>query len=111
MSGVDSVIDAIRKPFLDIATDISGSIVYLDAGAAEVAQLSLGPAFLLGMHMAVGQPMAGCKMKRHPSSMKDYVMHGSLHGSGSVVPITALIWLCCRSWSSKCVRPRAVPSR
>jgi hypothetical protein len=48
MSGADSVIDASRKPFLDVATDISGSLVYLDAGAAEVPQLSLGPAFLLG---------------------------------------------------------------
>jgi hypothetical protein len=48
MSGADSVIDASRKPFLDVATDVSGSLVYLDAGAAEVAQLSLGPAFLLG---------------------------------------------------------------
>lgn len=48
MSGADSVIDASRKPFLDVATDISGSLVYLDAGAAEVTQLSLGPAFLLG---------------------------------------------------------------
>jgi hypothetical protein len=48
MSGIDSIIDASRKPFLDVATDISGSLVYLDAGAAEVAQLSLGPAFLLG---------------------------------------------------------------
>lgn len=50
MSGADSVIDASRKPFLDVATDISGSLVYLDAGAAEVTQLSLGPAFLLGAH-------------------------------------------------------------
>lgn len=49
MSGADSVIDASRKPFLDVATDISGSLVYLDAGAAEVTQLSLGPAFLLGL--------------------------------------------------------------
>lgn len=51
---VDNVIDAMRQPFLDIATDVHGSIVYLDAGAAEVAQLSLGPAFLLGRSLCTG---------------------------------------------------------
>lgn len=45
---LDSVIDAARQPFLDVAADIHGSLVYLDAGASEVAQLSLGPSFLLG---------------------------------------------------------------
>lgn len=45
---LDSVIDAARQPFLDLAADIHGSLVYLDAGAAEVAELTLGPAFLLG---------------------------------------------------------------
>lgn len=45
---MDNVIDAMRKPFLDSATIIQGSIVYLDAGASEVVQLSLGPAFLFG---------------------------------------------------------------
>lgn len=45
---MDNVLDAMRKPFLDAATDIHGAIVYLDAGAAEVVQLSLGPAFLFG---------------------------------------------------------------
>lgn len=45
---MDNIIDAIRQPLLDVATEIHGSIVYLDAGAAEVAQLSFGPAFLFG---------------------------------------------------------------
>lgn len=45
---MDSLIDAARQPFLDLAADIHGSLVYLDAGAAEVAELTLGPAFLLG---------------------------------------------------------------
>jgi hypothetical protein len=45
---MDNIIEAIRQPLLDVATEIHGSIVYLDAGAAEVAQLSLGPAFLFG---------------------------------------------------------------
>lgn len=44
----ESLIDAARQPFLDLAADIHGSLVYLDAGAAEVAELTLGPAFLLG---------------------------------------------------------------
>lgn len=48
---VDSLIDAARQPFLDVAADIHGSLVYLDAGAAEVAELTLGPAFLLGRCM------------------------------------------------------------
>eukprot|EP00775_Hariotina_reticulata_P009236 gene9236-9401_t len=46
---MDNIIDAIRQPLLDVATEIYGSIVYLDAGAAEVAQLSFGPAFLFGL--------------------------------------------------------------
>lgn len=45
---MDSVIDAMRKPFLDLAADIHGAVVYLDSGASEIVQLSLGPAFLLG---------------------------------------------------------------
>jgi hypothetical protein len=45
---VDSLIDAARQPFLELAADIHGSLVYLDGGAAEVAELTLGPAFLLG---------------------------------------------------------------
>jgi hypothetical protein len=49
---VDSLIDAARQLFLDVAADIHGSLVYLDAGAAEVAELTLGPAFLLGRCMA-----------------------------------------------------------
>lgn len=43
-----SVIDAARQPFLDLAADIHVSLIYLDAGAAEVAEQTLGPAFLLG---------------------------------------------------------------
>jgi hypothetical protein len=45
----DSLLDVARQPFLDLASDIHGSLVYLDAGAAEVAELTLGPAFLLGV--------------------------------------------------------------
>eukprot|EP00879_Flechtneria_rotunda_P025718 GHRR01027357.1.p1 GENE.GHRR01027357.1~~GHRR01027357.1.p1 ORF type:complete len:379 (+),score=125.42 GHRR01027357.1:574-1710(+) len=51
-TGMDNLLEAMRKPFLDVATDIHASIVYLDAGAAEVAQLSLGPGFLLGLGAA-----------------------------------------------------------
>ncbi len=40
--------DVARRPFLDIAADVAGAIFYLDAGASEVAQLSLGSAFLWG---------------------------------------------------------------
>jgi hypothetical protein len=46
---VESLLDAARQPFLDLAADVHGSLVYLDPGAAEVAELTLGPAFLLGM--------------------------------------------------------------
>ncbi|GBF89111.1 hypothetical protein Rsub_01828 [Raphidocelis subcapitata] len=44
---MDSLIEAARRPLVDIAPEIAGALVLLDAGAAEVAQLSLGPAFLL----------------------------------------------------------------
>ncbi len=37
-----------KQPFLDHAPEISGALVYLDAGAAEVASTSLGAPFLLG---------------------------------------------------------------
>ncbi len=40
--------EVVKKPFLDIATEISGALVYLDDGASEVAHLSLGASFLLG---------------------------------------------------------------
>ena len=45
---MDSLHDAARRPLLDAAGEISGALVYLDAGAAEVAQLSWGPEFLFG---------------------------------------------------------------
>lgn len=40
--------DLARRPFLDVAQEIAGSLVYLDAGAGEVAASSLGLPFLLG---------------------------------------------------------------
>lgn len=49
---VESLLDVARQPFLELAADIHGSLVYLDAGAAEVAELTLGPAFLLGASTA-----------------------------------------------------------
>jgi hypothetical protein len=61
MPVAESVIDAARQPFLDVAADIHGSLVYLDAGASEAAQLSLGPSFLLGA-------LRRCAMPRRPSS-------------------------------------------
>lgn len=45
---MDSLIEVARRPFLDLAPELAGALVLLDAGAAEVVQLSLGPAFLLG---------------------------------------------------------------
>ncbi|KAG1669634.1 hypothetical protein FOA52_010794 [Chlamydomonas sp. UWO 241] len=39
--------EASRRPFLDV--DIAGSLVYLDAGAGEVASTSLGLSFVLGL--------------------------------------------------------------
>ena len=48
---MDSLHDAARRPLLDAAGEISGALVYLDAGAAEVAQLSWGPEFLFGESM------------------------------------------------------------
>jgi hypothetical protein len=56
MAADNSLIDAARQPFLDLAADIHGSLVYLDAGAAEVAELTLGPAFLLGAPFCPSQP-------------------------------------------------------
>ena len=49
---VESVIEAARRPLLDLAPEIAGALVLLDAGAAEAAALSLGPAFLFGLGAA-----------------------------------------------------------
>mmetsp|Transcript_28477 Transcript_28477/g.62680 ORF Transcript_28477/g.62680 Transcript_28477/m.62680 type:complete len:773 (+) Transcript_28477:171-2489(+) len=49
MAALDTTFEVAKRPFLDIATDISGSLVYLDAGAGEVAHTSLGLSFLLGL--------------------------------------------------------------
>lgn len=38
------------KPFLDIAHEISGALIYLDSGSGEIAHVSLGLPFLLGEH-------------------------------------------------------------
>jgi hypothetical protein len=54
---MDSVAEAARRPLLELAPELSGALVLLDAGAAEVAALSLGPAFLFG---ARGRVRAGC---------------------------------------------------
>lgn len=45
---MDSLFEAARRPLTDMAPDLAGALVLLDAGAAEVAQLSLGPSFLFG---------------------------------------------------------------
>jgi hypothetical protein len=47
-AGDEPLSEAVKRPFLDIAVDIAGALVYLDAGAGEVAHLSLGASFLLG---------------------------------------------------------------
>ena len=48
----EGLLEAVRRSFLDVVADIHGSIVYLDAGAAEVVALSLGPSFLVGLGAA-----------------------------------------------------------
>lgn len=45
---VENLQELAKKPFLDVATDISDALVYLDPGASEVAHVSLGPSFLFG---------------------------------------------------------------
>jgi hypothetical protein len=46
---MDSLFEAARRPLLELGpVELAGSLVLLDAGAAEVAALSLGPAFLFG---------------------------------------------------------------
>jgi hypothetical protein len=51
---MDSVAEAARRPLLQLAPELSGALVLLDAGAAEVAALSLGPAFLFGaLHLTM----------------------------------------------------------
>ena len=48
------LLDAARRPFVDVAQEyISGSLVYLDQGAGEVAHSSLGLPFLLGECMGL----------------------------------------------------------
>lgn len=49
---MDSLIEAARRPLLELAPEIAGALLLLDAGAAEVAALSLGPAFLFGARPA-----------------------------------------------------------
>ncbi len=55
--------DLARRPFLDAAQEIAGSLVYLDAGAGEVAASSLGLPFLLGeasrVHLPLSSPHHG----------------------------------------------------
>jgi hypothetical protein len=48
MAALDNLAEAARRPVVELAPEVAGSLVLLDAGAAEVAQLSLGPAFLFG---------------------------------------------------------------
>ena len=48
MTQLDSVLDACRLPWVSIAPEISGALVYLDAGAAEAVQLSTGTHMLFG---------------------------------------------------------------
>lgn len=45
---MDSLLEVAKRPFLDVAQDVSGALVYLDAGAGEAAAVSLGLPFLLG---------------------------------------------------------------
>lgn len=87
---VDSLIDAARQPFLDLAADIHGSLVYLDAGAAEVAELTLGPVFLLGRCMAAA----------------DGVRYAWFAGAASITLYDVWMWFCAyliRPRCSQCV--------
>jgi hypothetical protein len=45
---MDSVLDAARAPWVSIAPEIAGGLVYLDAGAAEAVQMSTGTHMLFG---------------------------------------------------------------
>ncbi|GAX79314.1 hypothetical protein CEUSTIGMA_g6755.t1 [Chlamydomonas eustigma] len=45
----DVLIDSARRPFLDNAFEIQGSILYLDQGAAELASTTLGLPFIWGL--------------------------------------------------------------
>lgn len=44
----ESLLEIAKRPWLDVAPEINGSIVYLDAGAAEFVHVSLGAPFLFG---------------------------------------------------------------
>lgn len=46
--GEEPLSEIVKQPFLDVAADIAGALVYLDDGAGEVAHLSLGASFLFG---------------------------------------------------------------
>ena len=72
-----ALLDAARRPFVDVAQEcLSGSLVYLDQGAGEVAHSSLGLPFLLGECMGPdARPMHG--------------LHGQRCGSG-ICPCTQL---------------------
>lgn len=53
---MDDLYEAVRRPFVEVAGDLAGSLIYLDAGAGEVASTSLGLSFLFGKHLM--QPCA-----------------------------------------------------
>ena len=41
--------EIIQGPVLELAESLQGALLYLDAGAGEIAQTTLGLPFLLGM--------------------------------------------------------------
>lgn len=43
--------ELVKAPFLDLAPELAGSLVYLDAGAGEVLSTSLG-----GLPFLLGEP-------------------------------------------------------
>ncbi|PNH13011.1 hypothetical protein TSOC_000024 [Tetrabaena socialis] len=44
-----NMIEAIQRPVLELAEVLDGALLYLDAGAGEIAQTTLGLPFLLGL--------------------------------------------------------------
>lgn len=45
---MESLLESARRPLMGVAEDLSGALLYMDAGAAEAAELSFGAALLFG---------------------------------------------------------------
>eukprot|EP00798_Chlamydomonas_sp_ICE-L_P013375 gene13375-19220_t len=78
----ESLLECAKRPYLDVAPEISGALFYLDAGAAEHAQLSLGLPFLFGLGAT-----NVCELER---ACPDDALMGKLSGFGA--PTTLAIF-------------------